>query len=165
MVGKIFSLSWPSAQQRSSATPPGCLTTSSIWTILVLFICLLNKEPEMENSGTGATLMWTSKLSMAPESNSRCLNKLSVIDVWMKKITRFKIFWPGDPTLEWYHDKKCESPPRYIYAPYFSYNILLSLFKYICFHRWFDSSGDSAEGCAINEGRAFCVLHKQVTYS
>ena len=25
--------------------------------------------------------------------------------------------------------------------------------------------GDSAEGCAINEGRAFCVLHKQVPLS
>ena len=75
-VGKIFSLSWPSARQRNSATPPGCLTTSSIWTILVLFICLLNKEPQMENSGTGATLMWTSKLSMAPELNSRWLNLL-----------------------------------------------------------------------------------------
>ena len=115
-VGKIFSLSWPSAQQRNSATPLGCLTTSSIWTILVLFICLLNKEPQMENSGTGATLMWTSKLSMAPELNSRCLNKMSSIDVDMKKITRFEIFWPGDPTLEWYHDKKCSRPPRYIYV-------------------------------------------------
>ena len=38
------------------------------------------------------------------------------------------------------------------------------LLKCICFHRWFDYSGDSAEGCAINEGRAFCVLHKQVNY-
>ena len=39
------------------------------------------------------------------------------------------------------------------------------LLKCISFHPWFDYSGDSAEGCAINEGRAFCVLHKQVTYS
>ena len=87
----------------------------------------------MENSGTGATLMWTSKLSMAPELNSRCLNKLLLIDVKMKKITRFKMFWPGDPTLEWFHDKKRDSPPRYIYyiSIIISYCLFSNIFVFI----------------------------------
>ena len=104
-----------------------------IWIFLVVFISLLNKEPQMENSGPGATLMWTSKLSMAPELNSRCLNKLSLIDVNMKKITQFKIFWPGDPTLEWFHDKKRDSPPRYIYyiSIIISYCLFSNIFVFI----------------------------------
>ena len=100
--------------------------------------------------------VWTScywsMLRWRRSPDSKCSDQ--VTQLWNDSMIRSAIVHPG------------------IFMPHifdtnlkFLFIVSYCLFKYFCFHRWFYSSGDSAEGCAINEGRAFCVLHKQVTYS